>query len=278
MSETNIHVASKMFDLERDTSWMKTSDSAQRLASILLSIPYLRAGWTMAQVDYAAATRANALGTGYPLADNNGVVFGRDGAAPYAEFDGVNQYLSRADGGAANWADITGLEGFISAAQRGLTMGCWLYVNSWAPINNPFILCKTLAYNITIARALPHTVSFSLWAGGGGAGGGTTLTPSTVPSTGQWYFVAARYTPSTESKLYWGSGGPLETATNVVAVAASLIDNGNPFTIGAAALAGPILLGFPLHGRISCAWLCCGALSDAWVTCIYSQTRSIFGV
>ena len=49
--------------------------------------------------------------------------------APYVALDGTMD-LSRVDGGAANWADIRGNEGYVLAGQRGFTIGLWGYCNA----------------------------------------------------------------------------------------------------------------------------------------------------
>ena len=274
----SIQVASKIFDLERDTSWMKTSDSQQRLASILLSVPQFRAGWTMAQVDYAAATQANALGTGYPLANNNVATFGADGSAPYCEFDGTNQYLSRADGGAANWADVIGTETYVPAAQQGLTFGGWFYFDRLT--NQEFLIGKSTAAAAATSsywlefRGDQAGDPFDLNISNGAAITTIRLTRATAPVAGEWYYVVGRFDPSTELKIYVGNGGPLETAANLAAIPAALNDSAADFTIASLSAGG----GRWLDGKASCCFLCAGALPDTWITCIYSQFRSIFQV
>jgi len=40
-----------------------------------------------------------------------------------------------------------------------------------------------------------------------------TFTRTVAPATATWYFVAGRYDPSAEIKVYVGNNGPLESAT-----------------------------------------------------------------
>ena len=93
-----------------------------------LALPGLRAFWPMSSVDQTAAARARDLsGIGNHLADNNTCDFAYSGLYPYVSFDGVNQYLNKADGGAGAWADIIGTEAYIAVPQQGLSMGGWFY-------------------------------------------------------------------------------------------------------------------------------------------------------
>lgn len=104
------------------------------MCSMLLGTPGLRAAWPMSVVDYQRPECTDISGNGYDLQSANAlgdVLFGHDptpGIAPVAVFSGAaNSYLTRADGGAGNWADITGAEAYIIAAQQGLTMGGWFW-------------------------------------------------------------------------------------------------------------------------------------------------------
>ena len=99
-----------------------------------LALPALRAFWPMSSADYAAASRARDIaGSGYHLTPTNTIQFVHANLYFYASFGGTNEYLSRADGGAANWADITGTEGYIPSGQRGLTLGGWFWFDDTPP-------------------------------------------------------------------------------------------------------------------------------------------------
>ena len=104
------------------------------MCSMLLGNPGLRASWPMSVVDYQAPECTDISGHGYDLRANGGlgtVDFGVDpnaGIAPVAYCaGGAGQWLERLDGGAGNWADITGNELYILAADRGLTIGGWVW-------------------------------------------------------------------------------------------------------------------------------------------------------
>jgi len=188
-----------------------TTDPQQRVTQgIVSSLPYLRAGWTMGQVDYQNPYAMDINGNTYPLSSVNGPVFGveQDRPSIYVEFDGVNQYLSRADGGAGNWADILGTETQIPAGQRGLTFGGWFkfdrLTNAEILIGKGTGVAAASSYYLAFRGDLAND-PFQFTISNGAALTAVTLTFSQTVATGRWYFVCGRYTPSTETKIYVGS-------------------------------------------------------------------------
>ncbi len=241
----------------------------QACASIL-ALPALRAFWPLSSVDYTTADRARDIaGAGYHLTDNNTVTFGYDQLAPYAALDGINQYLSKADGGAANWADIIGTESYIVAAQRGLTLGGWFYFDNAAGANE-HLLGKV---NVTVGNQRSYRlirlgtgfVRFEMSVDGTAI----TTAPIAGPGAGVWCFFAGRFDPSTEVKVWYND----VTATNVAAIPATIFDSIAQFTIGARD--GPSQF---LDGRASLCWLCAAALSDSLITALFQQTRKLYNV
>jgi len=255
---------------------IQTVEPQQRPLAVLLSIPYLRAAWTMGCVAYVNPQVIDISGNQNHLTNNNVSLFGEVTAAPYTEFDGVNQYLSRADGGAGNWADILGTEAYVPAAQRGLTFGGWFQFDRLT--NFEFLIGKSTG----VAAASSYWLAFRGDLAGdpfvfsisnGVANTAVQITFSDAPTTGRWYYVVGRYDPGTEIKVFVGSGQPLETNTNVAAIPAALNDSATAFTIGSFGGGANYL-----DGKASCCYLCAGLLSDAWIECIYSQLRSVFRV
>lgn len=235
--------------------------------SSILALPALRAFWPMSSVDYTVASRARDIaGGGYHLTDNNTVLFGYDQLAPYAEFDGVNQYLSRADGGAANWADILGTEAYVVAAQRGLTFGGWFYFAN-APGGTETLFAK---WGNAGAR------SYRIVAAGGNVGAvisndGTASISVATPQAAQqtWFFAVARFDPSTELAFFANS----TKVTNLVGVYASLFDSTAALHIGATSIPDQYF-----DGRASMCWLCAAALSDSQIGALFHNTRKLYNV
>lgn len=239
----------------------------------LLQLPGTRGIWPMSSVDYTAANRAvDISGQGNHLTANNVPLFGYDGLAPYVEFDGINQYLSRPDGGAANWADVTGTEAYIAAGQGGLTLGGWFRLNALTGTAQELIGKIAgggvlRSYNILVQNTT--LLQFVVTSGAANSiVNGTAGTTGTM-DVGTWWFVAARYIPSTEIKIWLNDRSNI----NNVGIPASINDSTASFAIGATAT--PSLY---MDGRASMCFLCAAQLSDTIILSLYEQTRSMFGV
>lgn len=248
-----------------------------RACSMYLALPGLRAFWPMSRICFTVAQRAPDISGGIlsnDLAANNVPTFGYDSLAPYIEFDGVNQYLSRADGGAANWADITGTEAYIVAAQRGLTLGGWFRFNAAAGANQEMLMAKdagggagTYSYRLRRNNAAGGgRIAFFVASGGVLTNvGNVTL----VPSATTWYFIVGRFEPSTAMTVFVND----TSDQNLVAIPAAIDDSTAAFTIGARAVPDQY---FP--GRASMCFLCAAQLSDAIILSLFEQTRALYGV
>lgn len=251
--------------------------------SAVLALPALRAFWPMSSVDYTTASRArDVAGGAYHLSDNNTVTFGYDQLAPYAEFDGTNQYLSRADGGAANWADITATETYVVAAQRGLTFGGWFYFDNAAGANNEYCINKAnggvaanIAYYIQRRDAANGGVGRAAVIGAGAAPTNLISTTTALAAT-QWYFLVARLVPSTSLDIYWNDENQrnlLQKNSLVAGVSPDIQDIGAAFAIGARGDAALFM-----DGRASLCFLCAAALSDSIIGALFQNTRKAFNV
>jgi len=236
--------------------------------STLLALPGLRGLWTMSSVD----ENGDALDLseqGRTLTNNNTVTFGRDGLAPYANFvSASSQYLSRADEAGL---DITGTESYI--ANPGLTLGGWFYATT-APGTTGIevLIAKRIGGASNVAYTIHRTNGGAGGVVDGGIGNGVTTnlaTTSSVMQANTWYFLAMRFTPSTEVAIF------LNDEKDTVATAfASIVNNNKAIGIGAY---GNGSGGF-LDGRASLCFLCASALPDAIINNIYRQTRALFGV
>jgi hypothetical protein len=239
--------------------------------SAFLALPALRAFWPMSSVDYTAANRGIDLsGQGNHLTDNNTVEFGYDSLAPYVHCTATNtEFLSRADGGAANWADITGTEVEVLSAYRGLTMGSWVYFDG-APGVTQYTMSKcsgggaaTTAYSLH--RRVGGTMRFTI----GDGIVNLTVSSTSVTAAATWYFVVGRFIPSTAIRIFLNS----ETDDVVAAVPAAIQDIGANFYIGQRGDASSYF-----DGRVSMAFLCAAQLSDAIIFSLFEQTRAMYGV
>lgn len=253
-------------------------DDPGRVQAAFSQLPALRGFWPMSSVDYTAANRGIDLsGQGNHLTDNNTVEFGYDGLAPYVHLTAANnEYLSRADGGAGNWADILGTETYIEAAYRGLTCGGWVYLGTTTGANRTIIskvdVANDWSYWLEFSNAAPANV-FRFAMTPGGILAGLVLCTSSVPiSESQWYFVVGRFNPSTETAIFVNDTKDI----NAVGIPAAIHNGIGDLRVGALDPGG----GVPnlWNGRVSMCFLCAAALSDDIILGLYERTRGMFGV
>lgn len=244
----------------------------QAAVSSILALPGLRAFWPMSAVDYTNPQAKDVAGGGYHLTNNNTATFGYDPnqvLVPCAFFDGVNQYLSRADGGAANWADIIGTEAYIEntlVGARGLTLGGWF----WADTTTIDItvmgkgISAAGAYWLRIRGDAADQAQFSMFSGAvQSAATGNAVIDDT------WTFLVGRFDPSTELGVFQNG----VWTRNAVGIPATIDDVAGDFTIGARAGGTNFL-----PGRAGPCFLCAAALDDAAIDSVFQQTRGAFGV
>jgi len=249
--------------------------------SAYLALPGLRAFWPMSSVDYAAANRARDLsGQGYHLTDNNTPTFGYTNLAPWCEFNGTTQYLSRVDGGAANWADIRGTETYIDSTARGLTLGGWFKQDAQTGSVDQGLISKynTLinqrAYLLETRDSGAITFVRGFVSVDGTAATSVGAVGTTPVAFGEWFFAFLRFVPSTSLDLYYASESvPFVKVSTVVAIPASIFDSTADFMIGAFN-AGVLFY----DGKASMCTLCAAQLSDAIIQSLFEQTKALFGV
>lgn len=259
-----VQLLSAWFQSRREASF-----AWSRAVSEYLALPALRAFWPMSSVDYTAANRAlDIAGGAYHLTDNNTVEFNYDGLAPYVQITATNtEYLSRVDGGAANWSDFTGLETFIASGVRGFTTGAWIYLDSLTgssqAIISKFGAVGNRSYQLYVTGAGDARFLISV--------DGTALTTVTGASISlnAWHHIVGRFDPSTELAVFVDG---IE-ATNIVAIPASIFDSTADFRIGANAVPSDYF-----DGRISMAFPCAAYLSDAIILSLFEHTKAMFGV
>jgi len=240
-------------------------------ASVLRGLPGLRGAWTMGSFD-ENGDQFDISGQARTLTRQGSAVYGYDDLVPYVNFTpGTFDYLSRGDEAGL---DILGTEGYVVGAVQGLTMGLWfqpdrLTAQEWLIAKGTGAAAVSSYWLMFRGDLANDPVRFAV---SDGAANDTVDLNNAVTSTSNWYFVAARYEPSTEIKVWVGSQGTLQSNTNVAGIPAALNNSGSALTIGANATPANYL-----DGRVSMAWLCCEYLSDAIVATIWEQTRAMFG-
>jgi len=129
-------------------------------ASAYLAHPVVRGFWPMSAVAYINPQGLDITANGNHLTNNNSCDFGYDNLVPYVHFDGVNQNLTRADGGVGNWADVIGNEAYVVAADQGLTIYLWVYFDNAIGANEGLfakgdndercLLCETIFKRVSV--------------------------------------------------------------------------------------------------------------------------------
>lgn len=227
----------------------------------------------MSVVDYLRPECKDISGHGNDLQSNNAlgnVTFGYDptpGVAPVAIFGGaVNQWLTRADGGALNWADIgAGGDNQIQPAQRGVSLGGWFWISAL-----PGVLTCLMAkddgaanrqYRLVIEGA--NTLGFTVWAGAIVASSVATLQVG-------WNHCVGIY-DQTSLDLHVVLNGVATTNAGVGPVL--LADSAAPFTIGANGIGNR-----RFTGRASDCWLSAVAQRPGFVKAGYHYTKAAYGI
>ncbi len=182
------------------------------------------------------------------------------GLGPCLTMDGSTQWLHRNDeGGLA----ITG----------AMTCGLWFRLNDLvSPEVDRHLLSKWVATS--------NQRSWSLYVdeADGYIEADITTDGSTVKAVlnddetfaNCWYFVAMRFTPSTELALFVYD----EKWVNITGIPATIYDSTAPLEIGSIGHGGTI----DLNGKVSLAFLCAYALSDAEINQLYYLSRPLFGL
>lgn len=206
------------FPLRNDNSYAW----GNALAGLLLS-PRLRGQWgvstddTLAVYDHSGQGRTmTALGgAGTPLAYEYGI-------SPFHDFIRANtQYYQRADEAGLDIVD-------------DLTMWTWVrfhapstgalvyYFSKWFTNDQAYLLYKSIGNAIGFGITTDGSTNVLV------ADGAVNYAVDT------WFFVAGRFTPSTELKLWVGNGttGVLNTYTNLVGIPASIWNSDEPLEVG----------------------------------------------
>ena len=261
---------------DRATDFQRTYDASfswkTAVASILCT-GGLRGCWPMSAFNASGDAR-DVSGNVQTLSESGDCLYGIDGLAPYVQFDGTADYLSRADESSLS---ITGTELYVAVAWRGLSMGCWVYpqeigaeqavIGKW---NENTVDQRSYLIDLTATNFFRARISQN----------GTAATINTVTSTvavtaDTWYFVSMAFDPS--ARLAINVNG---TMTETVAgIQADVDDNASAFVVGARDNGAAV----PLEGRVSLAWLCAMYHEDATTPtdhvsqALYHHTRALYG-
>lgn len=103
----------------------------------------------------------------------------------------------------------------------------------------------------------------------------TTVTLPGVYETGRWFFVAGRYTQSSEMAIFVGTAdGTLHKNINTTAIPASIFGSTAMLGLGYTTDGGAE---YYLTGRQSCSWMCAYAQPDYVIRAFFDHTRALYG-
>ena len=235
--------------------------------SAISLLPGLRGFWPMSaniKTGLQGTISVTDIINNFHLAMDGDPLYMSAGLAPYLDFNGVNQYLYYPD---VYQFSILGTEAYIQ--DKGLTLGCWAYLDAWGaairPLMTKWQAANQFSYYLGAASAANQTPYFSLSNAGVAVEG--TVVSSLGVGIGAWTFLCGRFIPSTSACIWVNS----TKTTSVAAIPASLFDSTSNLEI-ARGLATDYL-----DGRVSLAWLCASALTDTQIWAIYQQTRALYG-
>lgn len=268
-------------DKQQLSAWFQRRNEAQfawkSAVSASLALAGLRALWPMSAVAFANPQALDVSGNANHLRTNNVPTFGYTGLIPHVTFNGTTQYLHKVDGGATQWADIRGDEGYIEPALRGLTFGGWFNQDAQTAAPEQGLISKfntvgnQRSYLLETLDVGAVTFPRFFVSGNGIAIVGTT---GANIAFGEWFFCVCRFVPSTSTDLYFASEStPYAKTSNLAGIPALIFDSGANFEIGSFNTGT-----FWLDGKASLCFLCAAQLSDVIIQSLFQQTRAMFGV
>ena len=243
----------------------------------ILSTCGLQGFWPMSAAVDTGTYYARDIATGINLTQVNGVTFGYLSTAtvtalpPWAQFVAASSmYFSTPDNAQH---DILGTETYISANERGLTVGGWFKfdtLNAGAGLYG--LISKWYAAGLINDRAYrlyknaANNIVFEI-SSNGTAGGAVSATSTATVTTGVWYHLYGRFKPATSVDVFVDN---VKTST-VAGVPASVFDSTEPFQIGRTSRAN-------YHdGKASMCHINAAQLSDAIINVLWEQSRVMYG-
>lgn len=231
-------------------------------AGLYLGLPALRAYWPLgAQINTVQSAYASDVANNFHLS-NSGAMHGYDDLIQYVEFDGQNDYLMYADNAQF---DITGTEGNVVAAQRGLTLGAWVCLDA---VNDEGVIGKWDGASNNVSYLLYFNTQLKFLVSNNGTAYTGVGSSASVTAGTTWHLAIGRFVPSTSLDVYLDG----VKTSNVAAIYASLFSGAAELNVGAAHNHTTTWF----TGKISNAFICAAALSDSIIEAIWQQTRAMY--
>lgn len=271
---TDPEVTRRLTAVEQEVEDLAKPEITVDLIAPYLDSPVLRAFWPMSSVHVTPGTVAvDVSGQENHLGDagqGGNVEFSYDTAnvlAPIAIFNGgASDYLTLADAGAGDWADILGTEGYVRAAERGLTIGGWFW---WSALPGAveYLMAKddggaNRQYRLIVTAG--DLIQFEVWAGPVSVASGATINAG-------WNHAVGIYDQPSQTLFVVLNG--VVTTGGVGAAPAVLADTAAAFTIGADGAGAN-----PFTGYASGCSLNACSVATAKESAIRESTKAAYGV
>lgn len=185
-------------------------------------------------------------------------------------FSGTTDHFYAVD---SAYNSILGTENTVGATVRGMTVMAWVFPTT-AVGSSETAISK---WNTSNQRSWVLERNASGPANLAVSGNGTSAvsaTGTTSIAQNGWHFIAGRFTPSTEIKVWMGNSSGLETATNTTSIPASLHNSTARLAVAARNSGGtPSQL---WTGYMTLIALCRASLYDMFVENLFDMTRPMF--
>jgi len=237
--------------------------------SLFRYLPGLRGLWTMTDFDINGnaedMTKYDLL-----LTRNGNPLYTYTRLIPHLYFDGVGDYLTRADEAAL---DITGSEAHIGVSTRGLTTGTWFYssdvTNFQRLIDKRSAAAGNYSYYLADAANFAGDPARFLISDDGTNTDAVNSSNSIAANT--WHFSVGRFNDNDtgEELAVFLDGVKTTAATARAAIFAGTADLG----VGGSGAGADLLT-----GGMSITFLCAMALPDDMIGALFQQSRALYGV
>ena len=263
------------------TSVSEKSANLGLVRSYVLSLMGLRGFWPFGAIHKhgtvaSGFTVHDASGSGLPLYAPIGgepIVYHNPGRGwlPYFDFNGTDQYLYTPSH--INW-HLSGTEPWIEPANKGLTIGCWTFLDVAissglsagiiSKFNSPtteraYYLLATETSGPDLLRCLIYQNSTT----------SNNFVTSMEMVVNDWNFTVMRWDPSTEIKLWLNADSEILTTS----VISSIQEVVAPLTFGARS----DQLNF-LNGKIAMPFIIGAALEDEIIDDIFNISKVVIGL
>jgi hypothetical protein len=237
--------------------------------SRFLAIPGLVGFWSMSSVQRSTGNAYDLSGQGRTLTYNGNPTYNiYNNFVPYIDLDGTGDFLSRAD---ETDLDILGSETVYASGVRGLTLGGWFWLDALSGgTARGFINKYTGTGNQRSYTLILATTDAPRFVVSSDGINDTLVTSASTLSTGQWYFLVARFVPSTSLDVYVNS----VKTTNTTSIPAALFASTANLDIGRFNQNSANVM----DGRTSLCFLSANTLPDALINALFHQSRLLFGV